>query len=386
MTVKQAGSRSNSGAAATAAVLAGAAILAGYLAMALLASPGTPLCAGGLSALTHWDGAWYHGIALHGYAPIAGPQQPTNFFPLFPAVAALSHLLLPFLPLEVTGVAVNCAAALGALLLCERLLRDVAGTPRVLAVVFLVTVPGALFLVVFYSEALFLFLVVLCLWACDRRRLVVAAAAVALATLDRPPGLLLLVPVAIVLWQDARVATLRGAAVIGLALMGVVATLAYFGIARGDPLAYMHARHAFGPNGTAWLVARHSPAFTATFFIDVFAFQPNALQALTNAITPFPTGVGYYLDLVAIGALLLCLRYRKDWAIYSAAALATNILVGGLNSQLRYAAVVAPLWLATGVVLGQRSRGRVVLVVLMVAGLLVNLVLVRSFANCAWAG
>ena len=48
-------------------------------------SPGTDVLGpgGALDAWARWDGAWYAGIALHGYEDFHAPAS-ANFFPLFP--------------------------------------------------------------------------------------------------------------------------------------------------------------------------------------------------------------------------------------------------------------------------------------------------------------
>jgi hypothetical protein len=135
-------------------------------------------------AFEHWDAYLLRNIAEYGYF---GPRSiPNNvaFFPGYPAVLSVAHLVVrnwTLAELLVTAVA-GCFAVVS--------LTRLAGGRR--ATLYLVTAPAAIFLMVGYAEALFLALAVPAWHAATRGRWWRAALLAALAGLVRPDGLFLI--------------------------------------------------------------------------------------------------------------------------------------------------------------------------------------------------
>lgn len=150
--------------------------------------------------LLGWDGANYAQIAQHGYTQL----WTAAFYPLLPAV---EHVLAPLAGgnAALAGAIVANAAALGAFGLLRWLVADLDGPDTARRTVFVLAIfPTAFFLVLPYTESLFLLFSVGAFVALRYRRWLLTGTLAALATLCRAHGLLLLLPMAVVLAGDLR--------------------------------------------------------------------------------------------------------------------------------------------------------------------------------------
>ena len=362
------------------AVAAG--ICGAYVALLVAFShPAVPITADGygytgstaLHGLMRWDGAWYAAIAEHGYAPLTGRYQPYAFLPLFPAVVAAVHALLPFLSIAATGLSVNIAAALGAAALLYHALPQWTPAKRTAAVALIFTVPSAFFAVTFYTEALFLFATAQVLWAVrDRQRVWWAAAGVVIATLDRPIGLLLVVFVIAAVLHDERPRWQR-TALLGTCVSGVLLLAVFYWRVAGDPLAFLTAQNGWsslrtmgGPAAARWLIVQLNPA-TATNIVVFFG----------------------YAELFVVGLpLLVCIRRDRAAFTYCGLAMLVAFVNGNVGAQSRYLATLVPLWVGALAVLERRSHRAwsPVVAAALLAGVACNVWLMSRFASGLWAG
>lgn len=152
------------------------------------AGPAFPL----IGVWQHADACWYAKVAYWGYE--AGVPS-TAFFPLLPFLMSVASNLLGG-DVSLSGMAINGVALVIALFGLQRLVRldfDAATADR--AVLYQVVFPVAFFLFAPFSEAIFLAASVWALLGARRRQWMLVAIAGLVAGLDRPTGLLLLLPV-----------------------------------------------------------------------------------------------------------------------------------------------------------------------------------------------
>src|SRR5262249_47750700 len=147
-----------------------------------------------------WDSGWYLDIAEHGYSFVPGKQSNVAFFPLYPELMHVFHLVIP-LPRDVgwldDGIILSNVALLVALIYLYRLVRlDYERPTAARAVLYLCVFPTTLFLSAVYSESLFLALVVAAFYYARTARWFVAGLLAAAAAVCKPPGILLVVPLA----------------------------------------------------------------------------------------------------------------------------------------------------------------------------------------------
>lgn len=183
--------------AAAPALLLYAAVRLVYLLLVLAASPHGP--GESLHLLgTHWDANQYLNIARYGYHPATSPGRAgagmsnLAFFPLFPALMAALHAVLPFLPWSAVGPVVATLASLAAAWgIFAALAPGYGRRTATLTVVMWGLVPAAVVENAGYSESLFTAFAAWSLWAVVTRRWLTAGVLSLLAGLTRPTAVAL---------------------------------------------------------------------------------------------------------------------------------------------------------------------------------------------------
>jgi len=204
------------------------------------------------------DAGWYHAIIADGYTGGTLGIEKAAFYPGYPLLAALVYEPLHAVPgalpafggddlVVAAQLLVSNACLVVALAALWRLYQPRLGTTAtLLGSCFLLAAPNAFFLSSGHSEAAFLAATALAFLFAERGRWVAAGAAAGTAALIRSPGVLLLLPLAIIWLQSPRprVPALAGLA---LALAGAGAFPAYTGFVFGDPLLYAHVEASWHP-------------------------------------------------------------------------------------------------------------------------------------------
>jgi hypothetical protein len=380
-----------------------------------------------------WDAAWYLVIAHYGYSPAlsayTGVAARSAFFPLYPlGIAGISAVGVP--PV-VAGVLLSLVALALALYGIHRLttleagrllgvrarggasggevpgggaLQDgVLGPTQAtasgrgrdaarLAVLVTALAPMAFFFSAVYSESLYLALSVGVFWCARQGRWAWVGVLGALAGATRSAGLVLMLPVAILYLYGPREDRapdfpprlrrlvgvryrVRRDALWLLALpLGILAYMAYLGLAGGSALEPFHAQEVWnrqfaGPYVAVWDAARAAfdgarqllsfqrrhvyfklaggdPIVSAEHNVVLFAFLLIALPAIVGALRRLPLAYGAYV----LAALALPLSYP--------------VASQPLMSLPRFLVVLFPLSMWLGGYLERRPRARLPLLLL----------------------
>jgi hypothetical protein len=324
-----------------------------------------------LAPLARWDSVWYLTIADTGYEGAAREA----FFPLYPlAVRALAtpagaspEALL------VASFLISLAALLGALYLLWRLVALELGRPLAAPTLLLLAVfPGALFFGAPYSESLFLLLSVGAFYTARTGRWAWTGALAGLASATRSAGILLLLPLAILWWQDERRRG-RDAAWLALAPVGLIAYAGYLEAATGDGLAFLQVqeawlRHFAGPLGGVWdatvaafeggrdiVSGQGTLPRWAALNLMLFGFMVFGLLACVGVLRRLPFAYGAYV----VAALMLPLSFPVE--------------PQPLMSLPRFLAVLFPIFMWLAIVCEERRiTDRVAAVSAIVLGLFVT--------------
>jgi hypothetical protein len=148
----------------------------------------------------NWDGTWYAMVAENSYSP-DGPAS-AAFFPLYPWLMDLGSRLTG-LSVETVGYIVSHLAFAGGLIVLYMLIRmDFNDSIARATIVALAVFPTAFFFSAIYTESLFLFLSVTCLWGARKNDWLLAAIMGFLAALTRSAGIMLLAPLAVLFIQQ----------------------------------------------------------------------------------------------------------------------------------------------------------------------------------------
>jgi Mannosyltransferase (PIG-V) len=290
-----------------------------------------------LRSLTSSDAVWYLWIAETGYhvEPISGPYHDYAFLPLYPLLVRLVGFVIP--NLAVAGVLIANLAFIAAAVLLERMGRPILGVgAALLGVAFVAVAPGAVAFSMAYPESLFLLLTLAAVAAAQGGRWAWMAVFFALASLTRLPGVILIVPLAILIGQRFGWRAHRQWLWL---IAGPAALAAYFGYLwwfTGDPLAFVHAQAAWnnpvdtvGPPGLP-------------------SIPPTALVALLVAVVGF-----YVFQLIYFRTS----RVPRHHLAYAIAAVATLAFTVRIVSTPRWLAV---LWPFAWVMVSRRSRAFIV--------------------------
>jgi hypothetical protein len=209
-----------------------------------------------LEPLARWDAVWYLRIAESGYG---GSEARAAFFPLYPLL--VRAVATPFTAspaaLLAASYVVALAALLAALVLLYRLVSLELGRPLARPALLLLSVfPAAVYFGAPYSESLFLALAIGGFYAARTGRWPWAGACVAGAATTRSAGILLLIPL-VLLWWNERPRRPRDVAWLALGLVGLGLYALFLGLSEGDALRFLDVQDAWSrelrvPLAGAW--------------------------------------------------------------------------------------------------------------------------------------
>jgi len=154
-----------------------------------------------LSIWKRWDASLYLNIAQNGYTATGDDRFLIVFFPLYPALVALGHVIARDYLLSAFLIAGIASIAAG-LALRELVRLDLSERTAQLSVVFLFIFPTSYFLHIPYTESLFLALVIGSFVAARKRSWIFAGVLGGLACLTRVNGLILLPALAFEVWAE----------------------------------------------------------------------------------------------------------------------------------------------------------------------------------------
>jgi hypothetical protein len=202
-----------------------------------------------LNVLGTWDGRWYRLVAQRGYIDIPKHQSDTAFFPLYPTLMNAAHSL--GVSLSTAGlVLANVGFVVGLLALYELARAWLPEPSAERTATYAALFPLGFVFSMAYPEGVVLAAMAGAGVCAVRRRWTSAAVLAAAATLARPEGLFLVLPLAGLVFRrrgDLGTAE-RGAAVAAVlaAPAALAAVAVYQQITVGNALAFTRAQRAWG--------------------------------------------------------------------------------------------------------------------------------------------
>lgn len=302
-----------------------------------------------------WDALAYLDVARHGYT-----HATRYIFPLYPL---LIHVVTWVVRSEVVAAAsISFVAFLVAMSLLHRLTELELGRRAAdVTVVLLAFAPVSLFFTAIYAESLFLALSVGALLAARQERWAIACLLAAAAAITRVTGVLLLVPLALLMWRRARSALLWS-------LLPVAALAAFF--------VYLDVR-GFGLLAAVQGQVAHRFSGPFATIADGVSTAGRGVEDLLSGVAPVqPSLYGPFtlhfqglvlIVVLALAVAALAATWRRLPAAYAAYAALVLIVVVFSETKVeplegldRYALTIFPLWMGAGAWLAERcSVGRV---------------------------
>ena len=304
-----------------------------------------------------FDAGYYLGIATTGYGSLASGR--IAFFPAYPELIRVVAVLTRS-PVA-AGMLVSVVAFAVALVLLHRLTELELGRRAADATVLLLCfAPLSFFFSAVYSESLFLALTVGVFYAARTDRWRLACVLAAAATLTRPTGIVLAVPLR-VLWRRSGGSRTELAWVVlapaALAAWAVTLALLGYGLA-----GQLHVEQAVFHRATVF------PLFSLLYgLLDAVrgvAYVAGGGTVLRPALTgPF---AALPEDVILGAVLIACLvgfeacrrRMRSEYAAYAGLVLLMCLATPDKSEPLwsfdRFALTIFPLWMAAGAFVARR--------------------------------
>jgi hypothetical protein len=317
-------------------------------------SPWDPIANLRAPLYARYDSGWYDSIIKGGYRPPPALGEPSAhaFFPLYPEIARLLHLMTGIDGFQ-TALLVTWASLFFAVPLFVEEARVRLGADRALgALPFLLLYPVAFFLTAVYTDALFLLIALLAFRFVRRGELGWALLVAYLSGLTRAPAAVMGPGLALA-WllgrkDDLPLRRWSGAALLGATpFLGVASWIWGIGFAKGEPGLF------FRSMGT-WRQAAGNPVGGPSAFVEEFRrmWTTGHFRNHPGAVAPYAHFVLWFF----VAALQLWKRRWAD-AAWSAAFLVLPVATGTSAGIPRYTLTIFPGHLA----LAEMCDGRPVL-------------------------
>jgi hypothetical protein len=315
-----------------------------------------------------WDSGWYFDIAQRGYYFRPDGQSSVAFFPLYPML--MRALAWPVggreRDLWVSGIVLSYACFFGALVILHRLTERMTGQREAArrTILYLAVFPFSFAFSRVYAESLFLFVSVAAVAGAGAGRWTLAGGFGALATLTRPNGMLIGIPLALMAlqglggWRDIVRRAVPLAAI--PAALGLYCLFLYR--LSGDPVAWLHAQSEWGysvghaPWATVQsLIERLEQVGPYTYLVTRSDAVYHVLHALVGlgvlALTPSIVGrLGMALGCYVLVSILVPLSGNSIEGIgrYASTLFPVFMFLGATSSRRVHEALLigGALWLA----------------------------------------
>jgi hypothetical protein len=313
-----------------------------------------------LDGVSAWDGHWYKSIVDHGYSYDPRVNSNVAFFPAYPVAAKALQWALN-LDTTVALLIVSNLCLAGAFVTFRAYL-GAAGATTWCSLFAMGLFPGMLYARMCYTEAMFLWLVLLAVLGIrDRWNPALVAGIIGLATATRLVGIALVLPLVIGECRrssDAGSLFARLMVLVPLSLWGIVSFSLYLLLAFGEPFAFARAQ---------LLWAERTMPTSFTVIIALLSFEPLWAPYASNSPCYWqadpPRNWGPWFNMMFMNPILFCsiaglvgFGAYKRWLKFPEVVVAAGLLAipyakGYLMcfvSSGRYAAMAFPAYIVAG--------------------------------------
>lgn len=318
-----------------------------------------------------WDSGWYWDIATRGYYFSPDAQSSVAFFPLYPML--MRAVAFPFGGGEaatwIAGITVAFVAYVLALIAIHRFTERLFESREIArrTVLYIAVFPWALFMARVYAESVFLLTSVLAISRAWDGRWAQAGVWGGLATLARPNGILIGLPLALLALRDRPPAGTLATRWIALAPipLALAGFCAFVYTLTGDPLGWLAAQAQWGYS------LGHPPWEQLVRLISgVFQYGPYGFF-FTSGIVPFEVLHAVPAVLFLVLTPLIVRRLGVAMGAYVLVSLLVPLSSNTLEGLGRYASVLFPAFMLVASVTTQRMHEAIVMVSLVFRTLLV---------------
>ncbi len=311
----------------------------GYLGNSLSEYEKNPI----LYSRENFDGNHYIYIATRGYG---FAQQ--AFFPLYPMLIKTvnSFIANPVL----SGVLISIVACfIGLIILAKVIALDFGEQIALWSIVALIIFPTSFFLSFVYTEGLFLFLTVSCIYLFKKNKFLLAGILGGLSSYTRLSGIFLFVGIATEFFTNTKKITYKILCVL-LMPLGLITYMYQLQKNYNDGLLFIHAQKFFNNNRSEQIILLPQTFWRYIKIIWTVDRQNNIYPVALLEI---------FVTLLAIYLLIKYIKiHPKLYSMYFFLSIIIPSLTGTLTSIPRYMLVCFPLFVAVGQFLA-KSNSRI---------------------------
>jgi Mannosyltransferase (PIG-V) len=297
-----------------------------------------------------WDSGWYFDIASRGYFFSPDSQSSIAFFPLYPLLVRLCAAPFGGSPAAtwIAAIAVSWMAFFCALVALHQLTERLVGTREAArrTVLYIAVFPFSIYFTRVYTEGLFLLLTVLSVRAAVDARWLRAGILGGLATITRPNGILIGIPLLIfALTGRPSLRTLsRRLAALSLVPLALAGYSAYVYTLSGNPLGWLDTQRHWGYS-LSRLPHRH-------LLSGLSAIEQEGLYAWFLRYDTAPFDFFYVIVALIFLALVPGIVRRFGWGLglYVLVSLLIPLSGNALIGIGRYASVLFPAFMLVSTV------------------------------------
>ena len=332
-----------------------------------------------LSLFANWDTSWYMSIVQHGYHFVQGKQSNAAFFPLYPLLVKIfSFYTNNTTIILITGFALSNIFCLLACFYLYKLVKiDYSESIAFKSVLFLLIYPVSFFFSIFYTEGLFLFLIVATFYYARQKNWPMVALFGFFLPLARSIGIFVLIPLVIEyldlnsndleLTKRFFINNFQKIKVDILYLLslpaGAVAYMSYMYLKFGNPLIYLQAQIPWG-----------------TKFSSIITTWNNYHQ------NPSPAFYGSIYKAIIILVLMIVIylisqKTRLSYVVYLLVFLFFYLSSNALLSIPRLVSVLFPLFIGLAI-FSEQSRLREYAII--IASVMLLTLMTILFVNGYW--
>jgi len=311
-----------------------------------------------------YDVNWYIDIARDKYFSL----RATAFFPLWPALIKIFSTIFFFLsPRIISIILATFFSFLSVILLYKLILIDFDKKIAKKSVIFLLIFPTSFYLAIGYTEALFLFLLLLAFYSAKKNIWYLVGICGLLLPLTRVIGIAVCLPLLIIYLSKNK--TLKPTILYFLLFpLGFGIYLYYLKIHFADPLAFLHAQDSWDRSISFGFLEELKTDFKYFFNLQISDNFSAAVLRINSYV------------LIIFSATYLIIKKYYSYAIYILLGVLLPLASGTSASFFRYILILFPIY----IVLSLISKNKLVyyLLTIIFAGIMV--LFLALFVNGYW--
>lgn len=318
-----------------------------------------------ISLHARWDSFWYLDIAQNGYS-FNGIEKPSNiaFFPLYPALIKATSFLINKNFILAGWILSVIFLFLSLVYLFKFVKKFHPEINPYLPVFLLLIFPNAFFLNAIYTESLFLFLSLATFYYGFKKNFLLAGAFGFLASLTRPTGIFLFIPL---IWEYLKNYNFHLIRFFNLKILSI------FLIPAGTLSFFLYHYFKFGD---FFLFFKISSWWDRSFELNKGHFLFFSNSAIVNFCLDFS-----FIIFIFISIYFIFKKLRVSYGLYALTTIIVALSTGTFMSVGRFILVLFPIYILGASIKNQYFQQIWIFISILLLGMNVTL-----FVNNYWAG